>query len=189
MISIWYYYILFFIPFILSTLIKIIVLYNEFKNKDKEHENKDLMRLLIQKWNIYYSISLFLLSLNLILKILFVDMLNFHYKIILIIDIFIIIFSLIILGIIYYFTKSSNNNILIMKTLEMISFPFSISVLLSFAIINLVDQFNNIIYLDSLFCFLLSCISLLLMSYFNDILFSILKKYLFIIWIFICFVL
>ena len=166
--------ILIFIPFILSTLIKIIILYDEFKDKYKESENKYLMRLLIQKWNIYYSISLFLLSLNLILKIFFVDILNFHYKIIFIIDIFIILFSLIILGIIYYFTKSSNNNILILKTLDKISFQFSISVLLSFVIINFVDQFNNIIYLSSLFCFLLSCISLLLMVYFNDILFSIL---------------
>ena len=63
------YIIILFIPFILSTLIKIIVLYNEFKKNDKENENKDLMRLLIQKWNIYYSISIILLSLNFILSI------------------------------------------------------------------------------------------------------------------------
>ena len=166
------YIIFLFLPFILLTLVKIIVLYNEFKKNDKENENKDLMRLLVQKWNVYYSISLFLLSLNFILKILMVDIFNYHYKIILIVDILIILFSLIIIGIIYYFTKSSNNNILISKTIDIISFPLSISVLLSFVIINFVDQFNNLIYINSLNCFLLSCISLLVMVYYNDILFS-----------------
>ena len=43
------YTIILFISFILLTLIKIIVLYNEFKKNIKENENKDLMRLLIQK--------------------------------------------------------------------------------------------------------------------------------------------
>ena len=162
------YIIILFIPFILSTLIKIIVLYDEFKKNDKENENRDLMRLLIQKWNIYYSISIFLLSLNFLLKLLLVDLFNIYYKIILIIDLLIIIFSLIILGIIYYFTKSSNNNILIINTIDFISFPLSISVLLSFTIINCVDQMNNLIFNSSLYCFIL----LLLMVYFNDILFS-----------------
>ena len=166
------YIIILFIPFILSTLIKIIVLYDEFKKNDKENENRDLMRLLIQKWNIYYSISIFLLSLNFLLKLLLVDLFNIYYKIILIIDLLIIIFSLIILGIIYYFTKSSNNNILIINTIDFISFPLSISVLLSFTIINCVDQMNNLIFNSSLYCFILLCISLLLMVYFNDILFS-----------------
>ena len=166
------YIIILFIPFILSTLIKIIVLYNEFKKNDKENENKDLMRLLIQKWNIYYSISIILLSLNFILKLILVDIFNIYYKIILITDLLIIIFSLLILGIIYYFTKSSNNNILIINTIDFISFPLSISVLLSFTIINCVDQMNNLIFSRSLYCFILMCISLLLMVYFNDILFS-----------------
>ena len=39
------------VPFLASTLSKIILLYNDYKNKDKESENKDLMRLLIQNCN------------------------------------------------------------------------------------------------------------------------------------------
>ena len=147
------------IPFLASTLSKIILLYNDYKNNDKENENRDLMRLLIQKWNIYYSISLILLSLNSILKL---------------IVILIILLSLIILGIIYYFTKSSDNNILIINLSDKISFPLSISILLSFEIINFVEQFNDLIYINNVFCFLLSCLSLVLMVYFNDILFSLL---------------
>ena len=130
------------------------------------------MRLLIQKWNIYYSISLLLLSLNFLIKLLIVDIFNLYYKIILIIDLLIILFSLIILGVIYYFTKSSKNNILISNTIDFISFPLSISVLLSFTIINFAEQMNNLIFNSSLYCFILLCISLLLMVYFNDILFS-----------------
>ena len=167
------YIIFLFLPFILLTLIKNIVLYNESKVMDKESENnKDLMRLLVQKWNIYYSISIFLLSLNLIFKLLLVDIIGFRYKIIFVIEILIIIFSLILLVMIYYFTKSSNNNIIIIKTIDIISFPLSISVLLSFVIINFVDQIKNLIYINSIYCFLLSCISLLVMVYYNDILFS-----------------
>ena len=162
------------IPFLISTLYKIIMLYNDFKNNDKENENRDLMRLLIQKWNIYYSISLILLSLNSILKLIVIDRYNYRHKIILIIVILIILLSLIILGIIYYFTKSSDNNILIINLMDKISFPLSISILLSFEIINFVEQFNDLIYINNVFCFLLSCLSLVLMVYFNDILFSLL---------------
>ena len=162
------------IPFLISTLSKIIMLYNDFKNNDKENENRDLMRLLIQKWNIYYSISLILLSLNSILKLIVIDRYNYRHKIILIIVILIILLSLIILGIIYYFTKSSDNNILIINLMDKISFPLSISILLSFEIINFVEQFNDLIYINNVFCFLLSCLSLVLMVYFNDILFSLL---------------
>lgn len=160
------------ILFLLFTLTKIIYLYKDSKNNEKENENKDLMRLLIQKWNIYYSISLFLISLNFILKLILIDKLNFHYTIIIIIEILIILLSLIILGIIYYFTKSSDNNILIIQIVDKISFPYSISILLSYVIINFVDQLNNLIYNSSIYCFLLSCLSLLLMVYYNDILFS-----------------
>jgi hypothetical protein len=152
----------------------LVMLYNDFKNNDKENENRDLMRLLIQKWNIYYSISLFLLSLNSILKLIVIDRYNYRHKIILIIVILIILLSLIILGIIYYFTKSSDNNILIINLMDKISFPLSISILLSFEIINFVEQFNDLIYINNIFCFLLSCLSLVLMVYFNDILFSLL---------------
>ena len=162
------------IPFLASTLSKMILLYNDYKNNDKENENRDLMRLLIQKWNIYYSISLFLLSLNSILKLIVIDRYNYRHKIILIIVILIILLSLIILGIIYYFTKSSDNNILIINLMDKISFPLSISILLSFEIINFVEQFNDLIYINNIFCFLLSCLSLVLMVYFNDILFSLL---------------
>ena len=162
------------VPFLTSTLSKIILLYNDYKNNDKENENRDLMRLLIQKWNIYYSISLFLLSLNSILKLIVIDRYNYRHKIILIIVILIILLSLIILGIIYYFTKSSDNNILIINLMDKISFPLSISILLSFEIINFVEQFNDLIYINNIFCFLLSCLSLVLMVYFNDILFSLL---------------
>ncbi len=162
------------VPFLASTLSKIIMLYNDFKNKDKENENRDIMRLLIQKWNIYYSISLLLLSLNSILKLIVIDRYNYRHKIILIIVILIILLSLIILGIIYYFTKSSDNNILIINLMDKISFPLSISILLSFEIINFVEQFNDLIYINNVFCFLLSCLSLVLMVYFNDILFSLL---------------
>ena len=162
------------IPFLASTLSKIILLYNDYKNNDKENENRDLMRLLIQKWNIYYSISLLLLSLNSILKLIIIDGYNYRHKIFLIIVILIILLSLIILGIIYYFTKSSDNNILIINLMDKISFPLSISILLSFEIINFVEQFNDLIYINNVFCFLLSCLSLVLMVYFNDILFSLL---------------
>ena len=162
------------ILFLLFTLTKIIYLYKDSKNNEKENENKDLMRLLIQKWNIYYSIILFLIFLNFILKLILIDKLNFHYTIIIIIEILIILLSLIILGIIYYFTKSSDNNILIIQIVDKISFPYSISILLSYVIINFVDQLNNLIYNSSIYCFLLSCLSLLLMVYYNDILFSIL---------------
>ena len=162
------------IPFLASTLSKIILLYNDYKNNDKENENRDLMRLLIQKWNIYYSISLLLLSLNSILKLIIIDGYNYRHTIFLIIVILIILLSLIILGIIYYFTKSSDNNILIINLMDKISFPLSISILLSFEIINFVEQFNDLIYINNIFCFLLSCLSLVLMVYFNDILFSLL---------------
>ena len=162
------------IPFLASTLSKMILLYNDYKNNDKENENRDLMRLLIQKWNIYYSISLFLLSLNSILKLIVIDRYNYRHKIFLIIVVLIILLSLIILGIIYYFTKSSDNNILIINLMDKISFPLSISILLSFEIINFVEQFNDLIYINNVFCFLLSCLSLVLMVYFNDILFSLL---------------
>ena len=162
------------VPFLTSTLSKIIMLYNDFKNNDKENENRDLMRLLIQKWNIYYSISLLLLSLNSILKLIVIDRYNYRHKIILIIVILIILLSILILGIIYYFTKSSDNNILIINLMDKISFPLSISILLSFEIINFVEQFNDLIYINNIFCFLLSCLSLVLMVYFNDILFSLL---------------
>ena len=168
------YIVALFIPFLFSTLVKIILLYKDYKNNDNESENKDLMILLIQKWNIYYSISLFLLSLSIILKflIIYIFNYNYHYKLLLMIDLLIIILSLIILGIIYHFTKSSKNNILIIKTIDIISFPLSISVLLSFVIINFVDEFNHFIYISGIYCFLLSCLSLLLMVYYNDILFS-----------------
>ena len=162
------------IPFLASTLSKMILLYNDYKNNDKENENRDLMRLLIQKWNIYYSISLLLLSMNSILKLIIIDGYNYRHKIFLIIVVLIILLSLIILGIIYYFTKSSDNNILIINLMDKISFPLSISILLSFEIINFVEQFNDLIYINNVFCFLLSCLSLVLMVYFNDILFSLL---------------
>jgi hypothetical protein len=153
---------------------KIISLYNNYKQVDKEDVNKDLMRLLIQKWNIYYSIGLILLSLNFMLKLITFDIFNYHYKVVLIIEIIFIFLSSIIFCIMYYFTKSTNNNILIIHTIDIISFPLSISVLLSFVIINFTDQFNIFIYNSSIYCFLLSCISLLLMVYYNDILFSLL---------------
>ena len=160
------------IPFLLLTLMKIISLYNNYKQVDKEDVNKDLMRLLIQKWNIYYSIGLILLSLNFVLKLITFDIFNYHYKVVLILEIIFIVLSSIIFCIMYYFTKSTNNNILFIHTIDIISFPLSISVLLSFVIINFTDQFNIFIYNSSIYCFLLSCISLLLMVYYNDILFS-----------------
>jgi hypothetical protein len=165
------YIIILFAPFLILTLLKTIWLYKEYKNNNKESENKDLIRLLIQKWNIYYSISLILLSINFMLKIIILDILKYYYKMILILDISMILIPLIILGIIYYFTKS-NKNILIINYTDIVSFPLSISVLFSFAIINFVDQFNNLIYISTFYCFLLTCISLLLLVYYNDILFS-----------------
>lgn len=163
-----------FIPFILSTLIKLIILYKDYKLNDNENDNKDLMRLLIQKWNIYYSISIILLTLNIILKFIITKILNsnYHFKILLIINFLIIILSLIILGTIYHFTKCSNNNLIITKTVDIISFPLSISVLLSFAILIFIDEFKNFVYIRDIYCFILSCLSLLLMVYYNDNLFS-----------------
>ena len=159
------------IPFLVCTLVKIIFLFKNIKNNDGENENKDLLRLVIQKWNIYFSLSLFLLTINFTFKLITIDILNYHSKIILFLDILNILFSLIIFGIIYYFTNSSNN-ILIQSIIDIISFPLSISVLFSYTIIIFVEHFKTLVYDSSLYCFLLTCLSVSLMVYYNDILIS-----------------
>ena len=100
-----------------------------------------------------------------------IDIFQYNSKFILFLYIFNIFISLIIFGIIYYFTKSSNN-ILISNIIDIVSFPLSISVLFCFTIIIFVEHFSILVYNSSLYCFLLSCLSLLLMVYYNDILFS-----------------
>ena len=159
------------LPFLICTLIKMIKMLKNSELKDNDIENKDLNRLVIQKWNIYYSISLFLFTINLITKLLFIDILRYHSKIILFFVLLIIIFSLVIFGIIYYLTKSSNN-ILITGLMDNISFPLSISMFFSFIIIMCIEQFKTLIYTSPLYSFLISCISLLLMVYYDDILFA-----------------
>ena len=68
------------IPFLICTLSKMIIIYNNEDFKDNENENRDLIRLIMQKWNIYYSISLLLMTSNFFIKIIFIDILNYHYK-------------------------------------------------------------------------------------------------------------
>ena len=161
------------IPFLFCTLIKMITIYKNLKsNKNDDNENKDLETLIIQKWNIYYSLSLFLLTINFIMKLMLIDKFHYHSKIVLILNILIIFLSLIIFGIIYYLTKSSNN-IIITNLIDNISFPLSISVLFSFIIIIFVEQIKFLINYSHLYTFTLTCVSLVLMSYYNDILFAI----------------
>ena len=157
------------IPFLICTLSKMIIIYNNEDFKDNENENRDLIRLIMQKWNIYYSISLLLMTSNFFIKIIFIDILNYHYKIFLFIDILINIISLIIFGIIYYLTNSSND-ILISNVIDNISFYFSASYLFSYMIIILIEQLKTLIYNSILYGFLLTCLSLILMVYYNDIL-------------------
>ena len=159
------------IPFLGCTLIKMIILFKNRGEKDKYDENKDLLKLVKQKWNIYYSISVFLLTINFLLKLVMIDILHYHFKIILFSDILIILLSLFIFGIIYYLTKSSNN-ILITNLMDQISFPFSISVLFSFIMIIFIEQFKSLIYKSQIYIFLLTLISLLLMAYYDDIIFA-----------------
>ena len=158
-----------FIPFLICTLSKMIIIYNNEDFKDNENENRDLIRLIMQKWNIYYSISLLLMTSNFVIKIIFIDILNYHYKILFFIDILIIIFALIIFGIIYYLTNSSND-ILISNIIDYISFHFSASYLFSYMIIIFIEQLKTLIYNSILYGFLLTCLSLILMVYYNDIL-------------------
>ena len=161
------------IPFLFCTLIKMITIYKNLKSKENDNnENKDLETLIIQKWNIYYSLSLFLLTINFIMKLMLIDKFHYHSKIVLILNILIIFLSLIIFGIIYYLTKSSNN-IIITNLIDNISFPLSISVLFSFIIIIFVEQIKFLINYSHLYTFTLTCVSLVLMSYYNDILFAI----------------
>ena len=157
------------IPFLICTLSKMIIIYNNEDFKDNENENRDLIRLIMQKWNIYYSISLLLMTSNFFIKIIFIDILNYHYKIFLFIDILINIISLFIFGIIYYLTNSSND-ILISNVIDNISFYFSASYLFSYMIIILIEQLKTLIYNSILYGFLLTCLSLILMVYYNDIL-------------------
>ena len=157
------------IPFLICTLYKMILIYNNQDSVDSENENRDLIRLILQKWNIYYSISLLLMSINFTIKLIVIDILNYHYKIFLFIDILIIILSLILFGIIYYLTNSSNN-ILITNVIDNISFPLSASYLFSFMIIIFIEQLKTLVYNSILYGFLLTCLSLLLMVYYNDIL-------------------
>lgn len=160
------------IPFLVFTLVKLISIFKIFRSNDEENdENKDIIKLIIQKWNIYYSISFFIFAINLSVKLIVIDIFQYNSKFILFLYIFNIFISLIIFGIIYYFTKSSNN-ILISNIIDIISFPLSISVLFCFTIIIFVEHFSILVYNSSLYCFLLSCLSLLLMVYYNDILFS-----------------
>jgi len=158
-----------FIPFLICTLSKMIIIYYNEDFKDNENENRDLIRLIMQKWNIYYSISLLLMTSNFVIKIIFIDILNYHYKILFFIDILIIIFALIIFGIIYYLTNSSND-ILISNIIDYISFHFSASYLFSYMIIIFIEQLKTLIYNSILYGFLLTCLSLILMVYYNDIL-------------------
>ena len=161
------------IPFLFCTLIKMITIYKNLKsNKNDDNENKDLETLIIQKWNIYYSISLFLLTINFVMKLMLIDVFYYRYKIILILNLPIIFLSLSLFGLIYYLTKSSNN-IIITNLIDNIAFPLSISVLFSFIIIIFVEQIKLLIYNSLLYTFILTCVSLVLMSYYNDILFAI----------------
>ena len=157
------------IPFLICTLTKMIIIYKEESTKDNENENKDIIKLIAQKWNIYYSISLLLMTINSVMKLIIIDILNYHYKIFLFLDILIILISLDIFGIIYYLTKSSNN-ILITNLLDNISFPLTTSYLFSYMIIIFVEHLKNLIYNSILYGFLLTCLSLILMVYYNDIL-------------------
>ena len=157
------------IPFLICTLTKMIIIYKEESTKDNENENKDIIKLIAQKWNIYYSISLLLMTINSVMKLIIIDILNYHYKIFLFLDILIILISLDIFGIIYYLTKSSNN-ILITNLLDNISFPLTASYLFSYMIIIFVEHLKNLIHNSILYGFLLTCLSLILMVYYNDIL-------------------
>ena len=157
------------IPFLICTLIKMITIYKNLESKEHENENRDLIRLIKQKWNIYYSMSLLLLTINFLMKFIIIDILQYYIKIILIINIIIILISSVIFGIIYYLTHSSNN-ILITNLMDNISFPLSVSVLFSYMIIIFVEQIKTLIYNTPIYCFLLSCLSLILMVYYNDIL-------------------
>ena len=157
------------IPFLICTLGNMINIYNKLGLKEEENENKDLIKLIIQKWNIYYPLSLFLLTINFSVKLIMIDILMYHYKIVSIFNILIILLSLVIFGIIYYLTKSSNN-ILITNITDNISFSLSISVLFSFTTIICIETFKTLIYNSKIYIFLLSCLSLVLMAYYNDIL-------------------
>lgn len=159
------------IPFLICTLIKMIMIFQKLEQKDNEDdtENKDLIRLIQQILNIYYSISLFLFSINYLTKLIFIEILNYHFKIIITFELLIIFLSLFIFGIIYFLTKSSNN-ILITNLMDMISFPLSISVYFSFLIINNIEQIKSLIYNGPIYAFLLTCVSLLLMVYYDDVL-------------------
>ena len=159
------------IPFLIFTLIRMIILFKNLESKDNDNVNKDLVRLVKQKWNIYYAISLFLLSVNFMMKLIVIDILHYYYKIFLILDVSFIFLSSIIFGIIYYLTKSSSN-ILISNIIDNISFPLSISVVFAFMIVICLEQIKSLIYDSPIYVFLLTCISLLFMVYYNDILCS-----------------
>ena len=159
------------LPFLICTLIKMIIIHKNLESKDDDNENKDLVRLVTQVWNIYYSLSLFLLTTNFIMRLIVIDILHYHYKIVLFLDILIILLSLIIFGIIYYLTKTSSN-ILITNVLDNISFPLSISVLFAFIIIIFTEQIKSLLYDSPIYVFLLTCLSLLFMVYYDDILYS-----------------
>ncbi len=70
------------IPFLICTLGNMINIYNKLGLKEEENENKDLIKLIIQKWNIYYPLSLFLLTINFSVKLIMIDILMYHYKIV-----------------------------------------------------------------------------------------------------------
>ena len=106
------------------------------------------------------------------MKLMLIDVFYYRYKIILILNLPIIFLSLSLFGLIYYLTKSSNN-IIITNLIDNIAFPLSISVLFSFIIIIFVEQIKLLIYNSLLYTFILTCVSLVLMSYYNDILFAI----------------
>jgi hypothetical protein len=159
------------IPFLFFTLIRMIILFKNLESKDDVNVNKDLIRLIKQKWNIYFAISLFLLTLNVMMKFILIDILHYYYKIFFILDVLIIFISSIIFGIIYYLTKSSNN-ILITDIIDNISFPLSISVIFAFMIVICMEQIKSFIYASPIYVFLLTCVSLLFLVYYNDILCS-----------------
>ena len=60
-----------------------ITIYKYLESKEHENENRDLIRLIKQKWNIYYSMSLLLLTINFIMKLIIIDILHYYIKIIL----------------------------------------------------------------------------------------------------------
>lgn len=158
------------------SLIKYISFYRDYIDKKITRNENEIIMIILQKWNLFYSICILIFSLSIFFSILREDMYFFqNISWIKLLELILQIITLLILSLIYY-GGNLNKNVAINMSgslFNLIAIPFSFSSLLSFVLIIIINSltysfFINLNYLKNSFFIFMTCVAILVMVYRYD---------------------